>query len=75
MSTTEELNKMAADFDWAKLEGLAEDECTCQRCGTLFKSHARYFALVSALLSQKPCPKCGEHTLGRVMGENALIEV
>ena len=49
---------VADDIDWTKIPWKAE--CTC-KCGEVFQSAAKYYGLISRMVSKEPCPSCGSH--------------
>ena len=52
---------MATNIDWAPFDKDTENECECM-CGAVFRSHSKFVA-ADGIVSRKPCPACGTHSL------------
>lgn len=60
------VEEMAASVNWNLYNEFPENTCTCILCAATFRSHSKLVIQTKpVLLSQKPCPKCGSHSLMR----------
>lgn len=62
-------SEQAAAENWDGHDVYGECECDCRACGKTFGSHAKFSGALIALVSRKPCPKCGNHELARIGSE------
>lgn len=47
------------EINWSKFTG-PKDECLC-RCGAIFHSHTKWVLDADRVVSQDPCPRCGQN--------------
>lgn len=49
-----------SEIDWSIFDKYPEDTCDC-RCGKVFRTHSKFVAELSRVITRKPCPDCGKN--------------
>ncbi len=64
------VKEMAEGVNWNAFSEFPENTCTCADCEAVFRSHSKLVIQgPPVLLSQKPCPACGSHSLMRASSD------